>query len=197
MQHMFDPKCSPEEYQAQGKSFSFPDLTCELCPHCRTSLLKPHGYYIRWLCVIDFSGHIFIRRHICKSCGKTVSLLPSFAHPRMAHGIAFIIGVLKLFYLEGHGVVQATQTFQKDTGSCCSRQLLRQFIRRFERNLNRLVMETIALQKLKLPPVTAPEGEKRKRARQFLECIRSLEPEDVSLKLFERSGTTYLGALAN
>ena len=79
----------------------------------------------------------------------------------------------------------------------CTRQLLRQFIRRFEKNLNRLVMESVALLKLQAPLVTAPSGEERKRGRQFLECIQSYNPEDVSLKLFERSRTTFLTPLTN
>jgi len=194
MQQMFNAKCCPEEYQRQGKSFSFPDMTKEPCPKCKKDSLKPHGFYDRWLCVIGFSGEIVIRRFICKACRRTVSLLPSFAHPRMGYGMSFIIGILELFYLEDLGVVQAAKKFQENTGLSCSRQLLRQFIRRFEKNLNCLVMEIIALLKLQSPPVTAPADEKKKRARQFLECIRSSDTEDVPLNLFERSGTAYLAA---
>ena len=195
MQRMFDPKCTPEEYQKQGKSYLFPDLTGELCPQCMADKLRKHGYYLRWLCVIDFRGDILIRRHICKTCGKTVSLLPCFAHPRIGYGIQFIIGILNLFYLDGSSVSHATNAFNKNNGPLCSRQLLRHFRRRLEGNINRLIMEIIALLKLQSPPVTAQREEKRKRARQFLEYIHSFDPKDVSLKLFEHSGTTILTPL--
>jgi len=197
MQRIFDSKCSPKEYQQQGKEYPYPDLTKELCPQCQASFLKLHGFYVRWLCAEDFSGYIFIRRYICKECGKTVSLLPSFAHPRMGPSIEFILGVLRLFYLEALSVAKTVQTFWKLTGLLCSRQLFRQIRVRFEGNLHRLVMEIIAWLKLELPPVTAPNEEKRKRARQFLEYIHSFDPKDVSLKLFERSGTTFLTSLSN
>ena len=119
-------------------------------------------------------------------------MLPSFAHPKMGYGIQYILGILNLFYLDGIGASQALRTFQKSTGLSCSRQLLRQFRNRLEGNINRLIMEIIALLRSNSPPVTAPEDEKRRRVRQFLEYIRSFDPKDVSLKLFERSGTTLL-----
>jgi len=197
MQRVFDPKCRPEEYQQQGKSYPFPDLTQELCPQCLSDLLKRHGFYSRWLCAIGFSGEIRIRRFLCKTCGKTVSLLPSFAHPRMSHSILFIIVVLSRFYLDEASVTQALKIFYQDTGQCCSRQLLGQFRKRFQENLNRLIMEIIALMRLKSPLVTAPVEKQRQRARQLLEYIQSLNSEDVSLKLFELSRTTYLTAIAN
>jgi hypothetical protein len=193
---MFDAGCNPEEYQRQDKSYPFPDLAEELCPHCRSALLKKHGFYTRWLCDIAFNGDILIRRFICKACGKTVSLLPSFAHPRASYGIAFIIAVFHLFYLDEMSVTQVVKAFRDNKGHHCSRQLLRQFRIRLKENLNRLIMEVIALLRLKSPPVTVPMGEKKKRARQFLECIYSFDPKDVLLKLFERSGITLLAALA-
>jgi hypothetical protein len=197
MQQLFDPKCSPREYHRQGKDYEFPDLANELCPQCMKALLKPHGFYKRWLCVPGFSGFILIRRHLCKACGKTVSLLPFFAHPRMGYGIEFILGILGLFYLEEMRPAQAVKCFHRKSGLICTRQLLRQFRARLKKNLNRLIMQAIALFGWKAPPVTAPENEKRQRAKQFLESIRSYDPKDVSLKLFERSGTTLLSSLAN
>jgi ribosomal protein S27AE len=196
MQQIFDPKCSPADYQKQGKLFLFPDLTKELCPQCEATYLKPHGYYTRWLCDIDFDGAIIIRRHICKVCGKTVSLLPRFAHPGVGYGIRFIHSILSRFYSVKISVANIIRTFQEDTDASCSRQLLRDFRKRFEKNLNRLIMEVTGLFEPELPLVTSPENNKWQRARQFLECIQSFDPEDVSLKLFKRSRTTYLTARA-
>jgi hypothetical protein len=53
------------------------------CPHCGASdALKALGYYSRNItslksCVL----RILIRRFRCRSCGRTVSILPSFAQP--------------------------------------------------------------------------------------------------------------------
>ena len=192
MQLIFDPKCSPSEYHAQGKNYAFPDLTGEPCPRCHSSLLRGHGFYLRWLISVDFSDIIPIRRYICKSCGKTVSLLPSFAHPRYSYSILFIITLLNLYYLEQLSVTETINSFNQSTIVDCSRQLLRQISKRFEQNLNRLTMGFTALFKCKEPAITAPLTEKRQRAREFLEHIKSFAPCDVSLKLFELSRTTFL-----
>ena len=197
VQRIFDPGCMPPKYQEQGKKHSFPDLTGELCPQCQAGLLKRHGFYARWLCVPGFEGQILVRRFLCRHCGRTLSLLPSFAHPRRGCGIRYIIGILTMFYLKGMSASGAAAEFQKTAGLACSRQLLLQFRKRFENNLNRLIMETVSLLNLQSPPVTAPGHEKRQRAREFLESIQSLNSEDVSLKLFERSGTAFLSSRAS
>ena len=181
------------EYQIQDKDFSFPDLTGTICPQCKSSLLLKHGYYKRWLILQDFEGQIFIRRYRCSSCGRTVSLLPSFAHPGRTYGIAFIIEVLSQYYVETQGVMDAIRCFAMESVATCSRQLLRHFRNRFEENLSALISEMIVALSLRAPPVS--EKGIRKRGKQFLECVQSLKPEDVSKKLFEHSQTTYLSPL--
>jgi hypothetical protein len=56
----------------------------EICPHCgRSSCLRALGYYSRSISS-NTSGRILVarvRRFRCRLLGKTVSLLPSFAHP--------------------------------------------------------------------------------------------------------------------
>ncbi len=63
------------------------------CPHCRRSgCLRALGYYARGLSSHD-SGRVLIvriRRYRCRLIGKTVSLLPAFAHPYRLVGAAFI-----------------------------------------------------------------------------------------------------------
>jgi hypothetical protein len=184
---MFDAGCSAEVYATQGRDFPFPDLTGELCPHCRSDLLRKHGFYVRYLIVLHYAGMILIRRYICKECGHTVSLLPSFAHPGRAYGIEPIIYVLTRFYAD-EKCVSETCAF-----SVCSRQLLRWFRLRLEQNLNMLIMGLTDVLSLRAPPVTAEAA--KKRAGQFFECIRSLNAEDISLKIFERTRKTYLSPL--
>lgn len=189
MQRIFDAGCIAAKYHAQGKRYMFPDLTGERCPQCGSDLLRKHGYYKRYLILLHFADFILVRRYICKECGRTVSLLPSFAHPGRAYGIEPIIHVLSGFYAKRKRVCTICPS-----GGVCSRQLLRWFRIRVERNLNMLIMELTELASLRAPPVT--ETDIKKRVGQFFEYIRSLKAEDISLKIFERTRRTYLSPLS-
>ena len=71
----------PEQYAAE--SFHKRMLPPGKCPHCRrVKTLWSLGYYSRNLSRLGFGALlIFVRRFRCWCCGKTVSLLPSFAQP--------------------------------------------------------------------------------------------------------------------
>ncbi|MDR0302818.1 MAG: DUF6431 domain-containing protein [Treponema sp.] len=176
-------------YQNQGKSFDFPDLTSELCPQCKGDFLKKHGFYERYLITIGFEGEIIIRRYYCEACKKTVSLLPSFCHPKRTYSILVIIGLLTEFYIRMSAVCTAVLNFFKTTDVECTRQLLLQYRRRVEKNLNSLIMAVTEIHALRSPPVTE-KRDIREKVRQFLSTI--LNPQDESLKIFERTGRTYL-----
>jgi hypothetical protein len=193
MQKIFDANVDASEYQRQGKDFMFPDLSGDLCPQCKGALLRKHGFYSRYLVLLDFEGVILIRRYICDACGRTVSLLPSFAHPKRTYGVLFITGVLSKYYIESKCVMESVRSFDKESKASCSRQLLLHFRKRFEENLSALISETIVVFSLRGPPVT--EKGIRKRGKQYLECVRSLKPKDVSKKVFEHSRLTYLSPL--
>jgi len=188
MQKIFNAGVRAEEYQRQGKAFPFPDLTKELCLRCRSDFLKKHGYYKRYLILLQFAGMILIRRYICKECGRTVSLLPSFAHPGRAYGIEPIIYVLTGFYVSGKCICEIAGS------SVCSRQLLRWFRMRIEQNINMLIMGITEVLSLRAPPVT--ETHKNKRVGQFFMFIRSFSAEDISLKIFEHTRKSYLTPLS-
>jgi hypothetical protein len=186
---MFDAGCSPILYQIQGKAFDFPDMVAELCPQCKASYLKKHGYYERYLIVPRFEGLIMIRRYYCPHCSKTVSLLPSFCHPHRTYGILAIFGVLSEYYIKAHGACLAVKNFLKTSGVECSRQLLRHFRQRIEKNLNNLIMAVTDIYALRAPPVQE-KNNVREKVRQLLSFIQS--PIDDSLKIFECTRTTYL-----
>jgi hypothetical protein len=192
VQKIYDAGVDAKEYYRQGKGFGFPDLTGTICPQCKGDFLRRHGYYCRYLAIPGFEGSIFIRRYRCDACGRTVSLLPSFAHPGMTYGISYIIGVLSQYYIEGKGVADSVRSFTR-SGAGCSRQLLLHFRKRFEENMSALISETVAVFSLRAPPVT--EKGIRKRGKQYIECVRRLNPEDVSKKIFEHSQATYLTPL--
>jgi len=186
---MFDAGCSPALYQLQGKSFDFPDLTTKLCPICKANYLKKHGFYVRYLIALGFEGEIVIRRYCCHECKKTVSLLPSFCHPRRTYGIYAIFGLLAEYYIKKRAACLAVATFFMTTGIECTRQLLLHYRWRIEMNLNSLAMAVTDIYTLRAPPVTE-KTETREKVRQLLSFIQS--PQDDSLKIFKRTRTTYL-----
>lgn len=194
MQEIFEAGCSPAFYQLQGKGFDFPDLTTKICPHCKGSYLAKHGYYERELITVDFDGRLIIRRYICRECRKTISLLPSFCHPKRTYGIYAIIGILTEFYVKMRTVCKAVTYFFQQTNVLCTRQLLRHYRKRIEQNLNALAMTIIDIYALRGPPATT-NTDMRKKVRQLLSHIRS--PLDCSLKMFKRAGITYLTPQAN
>ena len=50
------------------------------CPQCQAKHpLVAHGFYTRTLVDFAFDGLIRVRRYLCESCRRTVSLLPEFA----------------------------------------------------------------------------------------------------------------------
>jgi hypothetical protein len=186
---MFDTGCSPEFYRLQDKSYDFPDLTTSLCPMCRRDYLRKHGYYERFLITIGFEGEIIIRRYRCHECKKTVSLLPSFCHPKRTYGVLVIIGVLNEFYTKMRAACLSVAIYYYETGVECSRQLLRHYRHRIEQNLNSLAMAITDIYNLKEPVVTVCKSV-REKVRQLLSFIQS--PQDDSLKIFKRTRTTYL-----
>jgi hypothetical protein len=86
-------------------------------------------------------------------------------------------------------VCAAVINFLAATGVLCTRQLLLQYRRRIEKNINNLVMAFTDIYDLRAPPVTE-KTDKREKVRQLLLCIQS--PMDDSLKIFERTRTSYL-----
>jgi hypothetical protein len=83
----------------------------------------------------------------------------------------------------------AAATFSASTGIMASRQLLRHYRQRIEKNANSLAMALIEIHNLKEPPITE-KADKKEMVRQVLSNI--LCPQGDSLKIFERTRTTYL-----
>ena len=71
-----------------------------VCPHCgRPACLRVLGHYKRGISS-NHSGVVLVirvRRFRCRLVGKTVSMLPAFAHPYRLVGAAFIE-----YYFSGH-----------------------------------------------------------------------------------------------
>jgi transposase-like protein len=61
------------------------------CPQCQAAQeLTAHGFYRRTLVDQAFDGSIRVRRYLCRSCKRTVSLLPQFALPYLRFGITVV-----------------------------------------------------------------------------------------------------------
>ncbi len=71
----------------------------EACPHCHSKRrLHLHGIYHRYVIWYDNIYSIPIQRHFCVHCGRTVSVLPSFCHPRFQMALPMIIKFLSAFF---------------------------------------------------------------------------------------------------
>jgi len=89
VQILFDTEYSPQKYS--NGAGQYPEAPSR-CPHCNIPVkMHKHGFYKRYIIVIDYEGYIRIRRYICRGCGRTVSMLPSFCIPRYQYGMIVII----------------------------------------------------------------------------------------------------------
>jgi transposase-like protein len=72
------------------------------CPQCQSQQpLTGHGFYRRTLVDVGFDEYIRVRRYLCRSCKRTVSLLPHFALPYLRFSISVISLFLITRLLEG------------------------------------------------------------------------------------------------
>lgn len=72
------------------------------CPQCEARQpMVGHGFYRRTLADVGFDGSIRVRRYLCRSCKRTVSLLPEFALPYLRFSIAVMALFLVARLLEG------------------------------------------------------------------------------------------------
>lgn len=72
------------------------------CPQCQAPhSLTAHGFYSRTLVDAGFDGSIRVRRYLCQSCKRTVSLLPEFALPYLRFSVSIISLFLASRLLQG------------------------------------------------------------------------------------------------
>jgi len=72
------------------------------CPQCQTPhSLIAHGFYSRTLVDAGFDDSIRVRRYLCRSCKRTVSLLPEFALPYLRFSIPVMALFLVVRLLQG------------------------------------------------------------------------------------------------
>ena len=126
------------------------------CPQCEAKRpLTAHGFYCRTLEDVDFDGVIRVRRYLCESCRRTVSLLPEFALPYLRSSIVLIALFLVARLLEGQTLKRAAAAIAYQRGQF--------WLRRFRRQASALC---VALAALATP---APAADFVERAARMLE----------------------------
>jgi len=153
IQYYFDEIADPDRYR--------PDH----CPQCEAKRpLTGHGFYRRTLVDATFDGVIRVRRYLCRSCKRTVSLLPEFALPWLRFSISVIALFLAARLLNGLTLVAAARA---TAPSAMPYQRGQFWIRRFRRQAPTL--------SLALVPLAVP-GHPRDPAADFVSrALRMLE----------------------
>jgi hypothetical protein len=120
------------------------------CPQCQAQhRLTAHGFYGRTLVDARFDGSIRVRRYLCRSCKRTVSMLPEFTLPYLRFSVSVISLFLVARLLDGRtlqasGVAAAQPAMPYQRGQF--------WIRRFQRQAAGLCA---ALAALTAPPAAA------------------------------------------
>ena len=113
------------------------------CPQCQAKPpLAAHGFYYRTLTDVDFDRDIPVRRYLCHSCKRTVSLLPQFALPFLR----FSILVISLFLIARllHGCTLKASA-QAATQPAMPYQRGQLWSRRFQKQAERLCLALTVL----------------------------------------------------
>lgn len=78
------------------------------CPLCHAKHpLTAHGFYSRTIVDSEFDGVIRVRRYLCQTCRRTVSLLPEFALPYLRSSITVIALFLLARVLQAKSLIAA------------------------------------------------------------------------------------------
>jgi len=117
------------------------------CPQCQAQhSLTAHGFYTRTLVDVGFDGSIRVRRYLCRSCKRTVSLLPEFALPYLRFGITVISLFLVARLFQGATLTAAAVAAAQ---AAMPYQRGQFWVRRFQRQAAALC---VALAALAAPP---------------------------------------------
>lgn len=119
------------------------------CPQCEAQgPLVGHGFYSRTLVDAAFDGVIRVRRYLCRSCRRTISLLPQFALPYLRFSVFVIALFLTARLLEGRTLVAAAAAAAPPSMPYQRGQF---WVRRFRRQAEALCVALAA----QIPPLPA------------------------------------------
>lgn len=141
------------------------------CSYCKSDDLIYYGSYERNVGINDYFKVITIKRVMCKNCGKTHAIIPSFIKPYHifeSKYIDFIILLLKIRNKKKKDIEWILNI---------SRQLMRKWEKRFEAHLI-YIKTTFATVNLK-------------------DTIYLLFKSEFHLKFYEQNGIRYFSKLTN
>ena len=120
------------------------------CPQCQAKPpLAAHGFYHRTVGDVDFDGVVRVRRYLCHSCKRTVSLLPQFALPFLRFSIPVISLFLIARLLNGSTLQASAQAAAQPAMPYQRGQL---WSRRFQKQAESLCLALAALTALHTAP---------------------------------------------
>jgi hypothetical protein len=132
IQHYLDQIADPDRHR--------PDH----CPQCEAKRpLTGHGFYHRTLVDVTFNGVIRVRRYLCCSCKRTVSLLPEFVLPWLRFSISVIALFLAARLLHGLTLVAAARAAAQTAMPYQRGQF---WIRRFQKKAPALSLALVPLE---------------------------------------------------
>jgi hypothetical protein len=98
MQILYPFAGSIQQYNEKHSDHNHRPCSCAMCGAKRP--LRAHGCYWRTVSDGGFDGVIRVRRYLCLSCRRTISLLPEFVLPFVRFAIAVVALFLKARLLE-------------------------------------------------------------------------------------------------
>lgn len=114
------------------------------CPQCDAKRpLIGHGFYSRTLVDVTFNGVLRVRRYLCCSCKRTVSLLPEFVLPWLRFSISVIALFLVARLLNGLTLVAAARSAAQTAMPYQRGQF---WIRRFQKKAPALSLSLVPLE---------------------------------------------------
>ena len=132
IQHYLDQIADPNRYR--------PDH----CPQCEAKRpLTGHGFYCRTLVDVTFNGVLRVRRYLCCTCKRTVSLLPEFVLPWLRFSISVIALFLVARLLNGRTLVAAARAAAQTAMPYQRGQF---WIRRFQKQAPALSLALVPLE---------------------------------------------------
>jgi len=113
------------------------------CPQCESKQrLRCHGFYRRTVAEFGWDGVIRVRRYLCMTCRRTVSLLPEFVLPYLRFATVVMAAFLKARLWRGATLKAAAETAQQ-VGMPYQRG--QQWVRRFQSQAESLSAALAAL----------------------------------------------------
>jgi transposase-like protein len=95
MQMILMTDMKAEDYNKWVKENDVPDIPTK-CPMCeKFTEFKKHGFYPRTAVTLEAIYLIYVRRYRCTKCGRTLSFLPQFCHPKFQYSILVIFLFLR------------------------------------------------------------------------------------------------------